>query len=354
MALFKTENSAGDVLDVTDLDFVGDGVDVSIAGTTVSVAIPGNPPGGSVGAVQYKTNPKTHGGAANVSIDTGDLSIKDNPTPTAPIAGNVKLFCEDLGGRKILGQIGPSGLDTPFQPFLGRNKVCYWSPIGNVATVPIAFGIASPTIVTAATRNVATTNMFQSLKRMGAASAATAQAAASYRSTALQFWRGNAANCGGWTFICRFGISDTTTAISGAKMFVGLNPTSGAYVPTAGVEASAQLNSVGVCQLSTSTNLHFMTNDGAGTATTTDLGANFPCNTINTDIYEIAMFCAPNATTMTYAVRRLNTGHEVSGTVTTKLPVNTALLTPHMWRTNNTVAAVAALDLFGLYIETDF
>lgn len=353
MALFKTENSAGDVLDVTDLDFVGDGVDVSIAGTTVSVAIPGNPPGGSVGAVQYKTNPKTHGGATYAAIDNGDLILKDNATPVAPTTGSVKLFCEDVGGRKMLGQIGPSGLDTPMQPFMGRNKVCYWSPIGNATTAPLAFGIVAPTATgTATARNVATTNLLRSTKRLGYVSAATAGSLCGARGSALQFFRGNADFMGGFSYVCRFGVSDPAT-VSGARMFVGLQSSTSA--PTNQEPNVVGMNHIiGVAQISSSNNLHIVCNDASGTATTIDLGANFPANTISADAYELALFNPANSSAITWTVRRLGTAFESSGTLTTDLPAANQLLAPQIWRCNNATALAVGIDLISLYIETDY
>lgn len=337
------------------IDFTGDGVTVSLSGTTATVDVSSggsSTPGGSSGQVQYN-NATAFAGATNVLIDNNDLVILENAAPTAPAAGRVKLFSSNVGGRQMLSQIGPSGLDTPFQPLMARNKIAYWSPIGNSNVAPIAFGMASPTLVGNTARNVATTNLFTSMRRLGLVSASgAASSMCSARLAVTQFWRGNAANLGGFHVIVRFGTSDAAT-VSGARAFVGLRNATAA--PT-NIEpnASTMGSIIGVAQISTSNNLQIVHNDGSGTATTIDLGANFPANTLSVDVYELDLFAPPNGSNVQYMVRRLNTGHTSSGTITTDLPTNTTLLAFQMWRTNNAQTLAVGMDMMSVYIETDY
>jgi hypothetical protein len=189
-----------------------------------------------------------------------------------------------------------------------------------------------------------------SMKRLGYVSAATAGASCGARLGALQFWRGNGSGLGGFTLIARFGISDAL-AVANARMFVGLRA---ATVVIGNVQPNTLLNIIGVGCLAGETNLSIYHNDGSGTATAINLGANFPTNTLSTDAYELALFCAPNGSEVSYAVRRLNTAFEASGTITTDIPANTQLLAPQLWRNNGGTTLAVGLDMMSVYIETDY
>ena len=268
--------------------------------------------------------------------------------PATPATG-LKLWSRNLAGRRHLLVTDPAGESYPLQPHLARTRTGRWNPIGNANNLPLAEGIAAPTSTgTATVRTVATTNLFASLRRLGLVSAATAGSLAGLRLAAAQFWRGNGAGLGGFTFYCRFGTSDAAT-VSGARMFVGLSASTGA--PT-NVEPNTINNSVGVGQIAASNNLQIITRD-ATTAATTDLGASFPASTLSVDVYDLLLFCAPNGSTIGYRVERMNTGDVAEGTLSTNLPVNTTLLGIQLWRTNNATALAVGLDLVHLQIDTD-
>ena len=214
----------------------------------------------------------------------------------------------------------------------------------------MALGIAAPAATgTATARNVATTNLLTSTRRLGYVSAATAAALCGARNAAAQFWRGNAAGLGGFKLVIRFAPSDAA-AVAGARMFVGLSTATGA--PT-NIEPNALTNCIGLCQLSTSNNLHLVYNDASGTATTVNLGANFPANG-NTAAYELTLTAAANGASVAYSVKRLGTAFEATGTLSTDIPANTVLLAIQLWRTNNATALAVGLDLISLYVETDY
>ena len=130
-------------------------------------------------------------------------------------------------------------------------------------------------------------------------------------------------------------------------MFVGLSASTGA--PT-NVEVNTQVNVLGLCQLSTSSNLHIY-GAGATAGTAVDLGASFPANG-NIAAYELTMF-SPAAGGCHWQVTRLDTGATTSGTFAA-VPLGTVLLCHQLWRTNNATALAVGLDVCGIYIETDF
>lgn len=261
--------------------------------------------------------------------------------PAAPTAGNLLVYSKNVGGRYTLKWKGPSGLDVCIQPLLGQNKIAYWSPPGNSTTVPAVFGMNAVTAVgTATARTVATTRMFTRLKRLGYVSAATAGSLCGHYETLAQYTIGDGTGLGGFYYICRFGVSDATIQ-TGARMFVGL--TSAVAAPT-NVEPATLTNCIGVGCGTADTNLKIFYG-GSAAQTPIDLGANFPdAAATSTDIYELIMFAPPSSnTTVYYRLTRLNTGNEVSGTLTaatagTQLPAATTFLAHRAWRATQAAA----------------
>lgn len=286
-------------------------------------------------------------GNNNVQNVNYEQFIEPVSNPTAPLTG-IKTFSKKVGLRNMLAVIGKSGLDYTIQPHIGRNKVMLWQANGN-STASTVIGNALTANGTATTRNVATTNLFTSMRRLGYVSANTAGSSAGLRTTSLQFWRGNANDRGGFHFICRFGISDASAVATG-RLFIGLTSTTGAI---GNVNPSTLLNIIGVGADDNDTNLQIMRNDGSGTATKIDLGSNFPANTRNTDMYEIVLFSPPNGSAVYYQITNLTTGATSEGTLSSDIPTSTQLLAVQAWRGNGATALAVGLDLVNIYIETD-
>jgi hypothetical protein len=276
--------------------------------------------------------------------------------PSSPAAGNLVLYSKAIAGRMMLKQIGPSGLPTPLQPLLARNRVCYWNPPGNNTTLPGVFGYTAPTVTgSATTRNVAAANYFSRMRRLGYVSAATAGSLTYQFVSVPQITVGDGAGNGGFYKVCRFGISDAA-AVSGARMFVGVS--SNIVAPT-NVEPSTLTNSIGIGHGAADTSFSIFYG-GSAAQTPINLGSNFPCNTLSTDAYELALFAPTNVNnTVYYEVTRLNTGNVATGTLTgtagTALPLSTTLLAyQRIYRTNNLTAKAVGYDLMSDYIETDY
>lgn len=282
-------------------------------------------------------------------IDT-ELDIPVVASSAPPADGMLSIYAKKVGGRTMLMQMGPSGLDTAFQPNLGGNKVALWMPPGNGTTVPGVFGMVALTAVgTATARNVATTNMLTRMTRLGYVSAATAGSMASVREAAAKYTLGAGVGLGGFFYRVRFGVSDAAT-VAGARMFVGLSASTAAAT---NVEPNTLTNAIGVCQLSTSNNLHFYC-AGSTATTAIDLGASFPANRLSLDVYELALFAPDIGGEVNYTVTRMNTGDVASGKITTNLPFGTQLLCHQIWRTNNATASAVGIDICGIYMETDY
>lgn len=277
------------------------------------------------------------------------LTLPDTPAPIVPDPDTGTAFFKKVAGRMMMAQIGPSGLDTTFQPNLGGNKCALWMPPGGATTVPGVFGMSALTAVgTAVARTIVSSNILTRMTRLGFTSAATAGQLTGVREAVAKFTTGAGNGLGGFFARYRFGVSDAAT-VAGARMFLGLSATTGA--PT-NVEPTTLLNCVGVAQLSTSNNLNIVFGN-ATAKPAIDLGSNFPANT-NSDAYELVLF-APNAGGVYYQVNRLNTAYAASGYLaSTDTPVSSTMLCHQIWRTNNATALAVAIDVCGIYAETDY
>jgi hypothetical protein len=285
--------------------------------------------------------------------DAGELRLPLVATPAAPGTDTIGLFGRKLAGRMYPAFIGPSGLEASVQPFLARNKIGYWNPPGNATQVPGVFGFTAPTVTgfTATARNIATTNLFTQMRRLGYVTTAIAGQVGHWRGNARQFTIGNGAGRGGFSYIIRFGISDPAT-VSDARMLMGMS----VIAAPSNVEPSTLTDTIGVGHGAADTNLKLFYG-GSAAQTPIDLGAGFPITAGSVEMYELALFAPPGTTDVTYQVTRLSDRTSASGTLTgtlgVALPLPTTLLGYWGFRTNNASALVVAIDVAGAYLETD-
>ncbi len=160
---------------------------------------------------------------------------------------------------------------------------------------------------------------------------------------------------GGFKYVCEFYISDTAYG-SGCRQFYGLagQTTDLGYTDT--VLVSSLLNIIGVGSDSADANLQIFHNDGLGTATKIDLGANFPSNRTAgagmTNFYSIELYNAPNSSTVNYKVVNKETGNSAQGTISTDLPLSTQGLNFFASRTMGTAVTNTGqfdLTILGVY-----
>jgi len=321
------------------------------------------------------TNPKSDGGDATVVrpsdwnadhiVDSGGmLMVAGSSDPTAPASSRLLFYAKLVAGRSVPKIIGPTGIDSMLQNFIGQDKVAWWSAPGNATTVPTVSGAAALAAATAGTAiNVATTNMVTRMKRIRYSSAATASAINSARAGVAQFTLGvpGAINLGGFFFVLRFALANAATytpgSTTGGRGFFGIWATTSA--PTL-VEPSTLINVIGVGFGASDSNLRVFSGGSVAQASV-DLGTNFPVNTLNVDAYELILFAPPTANNVVnYKVTRLNTGHVAEGTLTAatpglQLPLNTTLLSaPVCWVGNNSaLLVIQAFDFISAYISTD-
>lgn len=109
-----------------------------------------------------------------------------------------------------------------------------------------------------------------------------------------------------------------------ARWFVGMYNQLLTILP----EPSALLNALGIGADAADTNVQLMTNDNAGVATKTDLGASFPARTVGA-VYDLWVGCEPSTTgVISVRVRRLDVAAVAYAQLSSNLPVLAQLLFP--------------------------
>ena len=304
----------------------------------------------STGAILARFGAGSWAPITNVATDGSDLVVTANASPSAPAAGKVQLGATNVGGLIMASTLAPAGAVSEIQAMLGRKRTCGWMPACGSPT-PTTWGFEALRVTgTATARTPASTSLATSLTRLGAVSAAGAGSACGFRGAAAQFFLGNAAGRGGFLYIARFVISDAAL-VATANTFVGLQNATGA---PSDVAPSTLTNLIGVGCDNGDTALQLYAS-GAAAQARVSLGANFPVNTVSTDVYELVLYAVPNASAVSYLVTRINTGHTASGSLSgANIPTNTTFLAPNWYRSNGGTATAVALDLVNAYAQIDY
>lgn len=270
-------------------------------------------------------------------------------SPSPPTAGTV-IYSRSIAGKRLPAFVDPDGMALALQTTLARTNVIRWNPAGgNSTNVPVDGDNNVTTAGTPTGRAFAATNLFTRTRRIGYVSSTTVGQNAVARSGFDRFTTGDGAGLGGFFVVARFGFSALTPD---ARAFFGVRQN----VLPANVEPSTLTQLVGVGRGAADTNLRLFSG-GSSAQASVDLGANFPANTVNTDLYELVLFCPSNQTgVVNWRLIRLNTGHVASGQLTggaAVLPASTVPLVFQAYAFNNATAAAVAIDIASLYMETD-
>lgn len=259
--------------------------------------------------------------------------------PTAPATG-VTMFAQKRTGNPIAAFVDPTGVLTELQAALFSGVFTYFKPTLGTTTL-LQIGVAHTAVGTASGAGNSTGNYFVTQQRVNYASAAGAGNPALFRAT-----EGLAKRGFGFFVSIQWGVQ---VGVANARSFYGIySDASGAI---GNVEPSTLLNLIGVGSDAGEANLSLIHNDGAGAATKTDLGVNFPANTNATDWYELRLFCYPNAASVFYSLHRKNTGNYTSGEITTDLPSTAIRLAPQVWLNNGATASAVTLAVGTQYLS---
>lgn len=158
----------------------------------------------------------------------------------------------------------------------------------------------------------------------------------------------------GFYFMCRAGWHTKTAT---PRIFMGMRATSSLF---GNVEPSTSVNCLGIACDSGDTQLSAYHNDAAGTCTKDVIngGAGFPCNTNQTDYYEVVVWAAPNQTsTINWSITNLMTGVTASGQWTTgagDIPAANLGLVPYFWWSCGSTASAVTVAYTKVYIECNY
>lgn len=306
------------------------------------------------------------GSGINVNYDnvTGNTTISNSisgvtdqfgltNTPATATANNLRIFSQQ--NTPYFGNIDDAGNRRMIIPFYPSNTVLF-SAIGNNSTSGTLIGQLGFTAVgTSIARSVDFTNAFTAAKRIGYQSATTAGALVSLRFPTTQFSIGttlSGVKVGGFYAEYIFGISDAAT-VSGARMFVGMAKNTAAAT---NVEPSTLVNVLGVGHGAGDSNLKIYYG-GITAQPPINLGVNFP-NSIGQG-YKVSFYNPIGTSIVHYRIKRLNTGQETSGTISSNLPTPASGTTGFLnafwaYRTNNATALAVGLDLISINIQTEY
>jgi len=117
-------------------------------------------------------------------------------------------------------------------------------------------------------------------------------------------------------------------------------------------DPSNAVNAFFVGKDSADTNLQIMHNDGAGTCTKIDLGANFPANTSQTDHYYVELTIDVGGASASYYVHRVNTGDTATGTIATNLPTTNIGMFACQFGASGATATACYLSFMGFQVQT--
>jgi hypothetical protein len=275
------------------------------------------------------------------------LQIAAIADPASPPSGNLDFYCKDIAGRIMPKWVGPSGIDTPFQAFIGFNGIRQLAPSGGTTatTVAQAFGCGYTAVgSTFASPVPATGSLLSRTCRWTQATSTTAGNVASIRLTTVQCSRET-----GFFYAVRFFLSGTLQ--SGQRQFVGMWDSSAAAT-NVDPKADTTRAKLGMGYNVNSGNWALINNTSGSAPTVLDLGASFPLNT--TDLLELVLYSRPGDTQVSYRITNCTSLATTSAALTTNLPASTVMLCPQVWVTNNATAAASTMGLNKIYLETDF
>jgi hypothetical protein len=309
---------------------------------------PPGPPGppGPTGA----TGPAGATGAPGPPGPAGPSLLTEFPNFGAPAspADGVTPFSRFRAGRHAVSGRTDLGTNLELQRFLSQRSVAIWqygelSAAGDRTVIGMTPTTAGAPTASQGARNSGTILGTTAYTRLRTATAIN-QSIAWLGSNARQFvTRGSAANCGGF-YACMTGGIEAINE-DGIFAMVLTNRTTN-FSNWTGIT-----NMIGIGARNGDLNLHAVEVGAvAASGVYTDLGANFP--KLAGTLYTVELFCAPNSSTVEWAVYAHISGAVASGTFSTALPANTVFMHPFYGiSTGPTLTTPGDLALCRGYIE---
>lgn len=279
--------------------------------------------------------------------------------PAAPSTGTLNFYAKSIAGRMLPKIVGPAGIDTALQPFLGSNRIVVFQPqTGTTGTGgglgPVWTSNGTVTHPTPATTSPAISNQMKRTRYANVVTTTNQQLGPRFNAASeQQFWRGNASGLGGFFFQARF-IVELYPA-STVRIFAGLSSTSTGSVC---ISDTVLANTCGLWHDTTDPSsgagaFNFVTKD-ATTATKQSITL---ANAITAgNSYEFTMFCPPNGSTITWRLVDIVNNVTYTNSTSTTLPANTAFMQPQVQMSNgtaNVTATTVAIGVCCIYVESD-
>ena len=316
-------------------------------------------PGGSSTQLQYNSS-GIMSGAPGLTTDGTNLKYSGYSdyaaiaNPAIPGASVLRVWGKLVSGRMLPKWMGPSGVDTPFQPALfGNNITLYMPNTGSTNGLNLGTGWVAGGTVSHPTPASTSPAIVNQMKRTRYANiATTANQALGLSSIAAgnsAYWRGNAAGLGGFFFFTRFVIE--LMPANTVRIFAGLQSTTTNILASDTVAGDV----VGLWHDTTdgANVLSLVTRDNVTTTKTPIPGATIAAG----QAFDFYMFCAPNDGTVFYRLDSVNAGTTiVDSSTTTTLPRNTIFMGPVVGMSNgtaNTTVTTVAPSINRIYIESD-
>lgn len=278
------------------------------------------------------------------SVLQGSLDMYNQAAiPSASSTGS-RLFSAYHGVSQPFVRLPGQRKMSMIDPLLGSQWACV---VPGTGATPVSLGIPVTITGTASHQAQTSINLSTSMRRTRFVTAAGAGNSAGTRANLTMVWRGNAAGLGGFLFYARYFQS---TALAQQRHFVGL---ANSTAVIGNVNPSTLLNTVYIGSDSTQTTLRLCSNDNAGAATCTDLGAGFPANSVSA-VFDVWLYAPPNGSFINYTVERLDSPQIATGKLTSDLPQNSVFLAPQVWVNNGTTAAAAQIELAQNCILSDY
>lgn len=281
--------------------------------------------GGSAREVQYNNGSSALAGATGAIVDRNNLVLRQQTTtPTVAAAGLTILYgsgldsCPNMPPRFMTLGIGTSAttpsayLRTP----LFDKRWGMWA-----SSALLNSGILSPAAANGCTVSAAApadTSDYTRRPRYQCQTAATSGTTGRINPGANELFRSNVSGRGGF-FVAHLALGWSSIATGRGFYGVGITVSSGAQ--------SACTNCAGFAHELSQTNLHWYVNDASGTATDTDLGANFPVDA-TAAYYDMYVYSAANGSTIEYCLVRKDASFVAYGSSSSNLPVNTTGIRP--------------------------
>lgn len=278
------------------------------------------------------TNVATTDESNNLTVKT-DLVVDNDATVDGTLTTNGLLTADDLTATGNVTLSANTSIGT-----ISATELSYLNGVGNQLTSPIENlsdiyetklwatntqtwqalgngngvsqrGVAVTATGTATTITSLDTNKFTRTRRLGYATGTTTGALAGVRQNLLVEQPRK-----GMTMVATFGLSLRTA--TDKRGFVGFSDVTQGLTNTA--QTGALLNRFGFSFDATETNWYWLQNGSSGNTVRTNLGVNFPVNTINTDLYQTYIKVVPiNVTdySVFYKLHNLTTGLFAEATV---------------------------------------